>query len=398
MSRLILTLNAGSSSLKFALFKSGADDLKLIGRGAVSGIGTEPEMRVHDVGGAIMDRRVNEAADRHTHEDFLEAVFEWVDEHVDQGGLAAVGHRIVHGGCDFDEPVELSQAVQQRLEALSPLAPLHQPHNLAAVRAACAARPSVMQIGCFDTAFHRTQRELATRFGLPRAWHEAGVRRYGFHGLSYEFICERLRALDPALAAGRVVIAHLGNGASLCGVRNGASVDTTMGFTALDGLLMGTRCGSLDPGVILHLQEQHGLDVQAVRTLLYNQSGLLGVSGVSSDMRTLLARTDELAVRQALDLYVFRIVRELGALAGSLGGLDGIVFTAGIGENASAIRAAVLEELTWLGIRINPVANEAGAGCITTPESRMRAWVIPTDEESMIARHTARMVEGGSVA
>lgn len=389
----ILTLNAGSSSLKFALFDVRGRDVAAVGRGQVSGIGAEPHMRIKDADGAIVAEQSWAASGQRRHEDFLEPLFDWVDRHLGEAPLMAVGHRIVHGGDKFRQPVRIDDDMLASLDALDPLAPLHQPHNLAAVRAARVARPNVPQVACFDTAFHHTQSEVATRFALPRRWHDEGVRRYGFHGLSYEYVSERLRQLDPGLAAGRTIIAHLGNGASLCGVREGASVDTTMGFTALDGLMMGTRAGALDPGVILYLQQQCGLSVEAVQTLLYDQSGLLGVSGISSDMRTLLASGDP-AAKQAIELYVFRIVREIGAMAASLGGLDGVVFTAGIGENAPEIRAAVAPGLAWLGLELDQAANHKGPGCISAPDSRIRAWVIPTDEETMIARHTAKTILG----
>lgn len=387
----ILTLNAGSSSLKFALFDVCGRDVAAVGRGQVSGIGAEPHMRIKDADGAIVAEQSWAASGQQRHEDFLEPLFGWVDRHLGETQLMAVGHRIVHGGDKFRQPVRIDDDTLASLDALDPLAPLHQPHNLAAVRAVRVARPNVPQVACFDTAFHHTQSEVATRLALPRRWHDEGVRRYGFHGLSYEYVSERLRQLDPGLAAGRTIIAHLGNGASLCGVREGASVDTTMGFTALDGLMMGTRAGALDPGVILYLQQQCGFSVEAVQTLLYDQSGLLGVSGLSSDMRTLLA-SGEAAAKQAIELYVFRIVREIGAVAASLGGLDGVIFTAGIGENAPEIRAAVAPGLAWLGLELDHAANRKGLGRISAPDSRMRAWVIPTDEETMIARHTATAI------
>jgi acetate kinase len=262
----------------------------------------------------------------------------------------------------FSQPAMIDQAMLLQLDALCPLAPLHQPHNLAAVRAARAIRPGLPQVACFDTAFHHGHAEVVKRFALPRAWHEAGVRRYGFHGLSYEFVTGRLGELDPQLAAGRVIVAHLGNGASLCAIDKGHSIDSTMGFTALDGLMMGTRCGGLDPGVVLYLEQQAGMKSEAVETLLYEQSGLLGVSGLSSDMRVLLASPDR-AAAEAIELFCFRIAREAGALMASMGGLDGIVFTAGIGENAPQIRAAVAERLAWTGLYLDPVRNLAGAGC-----------------------------------
>lgn len=385
MSSAILTLNAGSSSLKFALF--GGLDLRL--RGKVENIGTDPHMAVTDAAGETIEERRWAAADGMEHEAFLEPLFEWIGVHLAGESLSAVGHRVVHGGTAFSQPVVIDAAVMAKLDLLSPLAPLHQPHNLAAIRAVSAARPDLPQVACFDTAFHHGHAEVVTRFALPRIWHDQGVRRYGFHGLSYEFVAGRLAELDPGLAAGKVIIAHLGNGASLCATDNGHSVDTTMGFTALDGLVMGTRSGALDPGVILYLQQQAGMSVQAIEDLLYARSGLLGVSGISSDMRTLAASADPRA-REAIKLFVFRIARESGALMSSLGGLDGVVFTGGIGENDSMVRSAVAERLAWTGLKLDAAANAKGTGRISAADARVVAWVIPTDEEATIARHTAQ--------
>lgn len=393
MSDVVLTLNAGSSSLKYALFARASAGPKLVSRGQVEGIGTDPRMIAKDAAGRVLSEHRWPAGARIDHEAFLEPLFAWLEDHLGADTLAAVGHRIVHGGRDFSRPVVIDDAVLERLDELKPLAPLHQPHNLAAVRAVRAIRPGLPQVGCFDTAFHHDHADVVARFALPGVWHEQGVRRYGFHGLSYEFVSGRLRELDPALAAQKVVVAHLGNGASLCALDNGRSVDTTMGLTALDGLVMGTRCGALDPGVILYLQQQAGLSVSAVETLLYEQSGLLGVSGLSSDMRSLLAASDPNA-KFAIDLFVFRIVKETCALAGVLGGLDGLVFTAGIGENAPAIRAAVAGRLAWLGVELDPQANARGPGQISTAVSKAKVWVVPTDEEAMIARHTHEIMDG----
>jgi acetate kinase len=384
----LLTLNAGSSSLKFALFEARGAAIDLVAKGQVEGIGTAPHMIAKNAAGGVLTERRWPQGARLDHEAFLEPLFAWVDEHLGGDRLAAIGHRIVHGGASYSAPVVVDSAVLTALDALCPLAPLHQPHNLAAVRAAEAVRPGLPQVACFDTSFHHGHAEVVTRFALPRAWHEQGVRRYGFHGLSYEFVSRRLRDLDPWLAAGKVIIAHLGAGASLCALDAGRSIDTTMGFTALDGLMMGTRCGALDPGVILYLQQQAGLAVEAVQTLLYEQSGLLGVSGLSSDMRALLD-SSETAAQEAVELFTFRITREAGALMASLGGLHGVVFTAGIGENATQVRAAVADRLGWTGLILDPQANSVGAGLISRPDSRIKAWVIQTDEEAMIARHTA---------
>ncbi len=392
MTDAILTLNAGSSSLKFALFEVNGSTLQPTVRGKIEEIGTAPHMIAKDAGGAILTERRWPDGGGLDHEDFLTPLFAWIDEHLDGARLAAAGHRIVHGGPAFRAPAAIDDAVLAKLDALCPLAPLHQPHNLAAVRAARTARPGLAQVACFDTAFHHDHAEVVTRFALPRAWHEEGVRRYGFHGLSYEYVAGRLAALDPPLAAGKVVVAHLGNGASLCALDGGRSVDTTMGLTALDGLMMGSRCGALDPGVILYLLQQKGLTPEAVQALLYEQSGLLGVSGLSSDMRTLLASPDP-AAKQAIELFTFRIAREIGALTATLGGLDGLVFTAGIGENAAEVRSAVAGRMAWMGLTLDEAANRAGEGCISARDSRLKAWVVPTDEEAMIARHTREAVE-----
>jgi acetate kinase len=299
----------------------------------------------------------------------------------------AVGHRIVHGGAAHRQPVRLDEALLTELHALVPLAPLHQPHNLAAIRAIAKLRPDLPQVACFDTAFHHDKPMVASRLALPRALHDLGIRRYGFHGLSYEYVARRLAGIDPALAGGRVVAAHLGNGASLCAMKGGRSVDTTMGFTALDGLMMGTRCGSLDPGVVLHLQSQMGMTVPEIEELLYQKAGLLGVSGMSSDMRMLIASDRPEAV-EAVELFTWRAAREIGALVSSLGGVDGIVFTAGIGENSPEIRSRICQRLEWLGLEVNEPANAAGDVRISMPGSPVTVLVICTDEERMIACHT----------
>ncbi len=381
----MLAINAGSSSIKFALYGLQAATLHPVARGQVEGIGTAPHFIARDQTGAVAQERTwpDPAA---SHEELLGTLLDFVDHDLGADSLRVVGHRIVHGGESFDRPVRIDADVMRRMEALIPLAPLHQPHNLSPIRAIAAARPRLPQVACFDTAFHRTMPAVATRFALPARFAAAGVRRYGFHGISYEFIAGRLRELAPDLAAGRVIVAHLGNGASLCAMRDGRSVDTTMGFTALDGLVMGTRCGTLDPGVVLHLVKQMKLSAEQVEDLLYRQSGLLGVSGISGDMRKLLA-SDATPAREAIELFVFRLARETGALISSLGGLDGLIFTAGIGEHASPIRAAACEHLSWLGIHLNPAANDRGDTVISEPDSRVSVRVIPTDEEIMIARH-----------
>jgi acetate kinase len=383
----ILCLNAGSSSLKFALYGSEADaGPQPLAAGKIENIGLEPHLIVHNAKGeTIAEQRWNKA-DAATHETLLADL---IDRIRNQAGkdLIGVGHRVVHGGRDFAAPVRIDDDVLARLDALSPLAPLHQPHNLAAIRAIRTVSPSLPQIACFDTGFHHDQPAVATRLALPRAFEAEGIRRYGFHGISYEYIARRLGEIDPLLVGGRVIAAHLGNGASLCAIRDGRSIDTTMGFTALDGLVMGTRCGTLDPGAVLHLFQEKGLGADAVEHLLYNESGLLGVSGVSSDMRALLDSDDPHA-REAIELFIYQITRQAGALASSLGGLDEFVFTAGIGENAPEIRSLVGQRLGWLGMEIDEDANRRNAAVISTPSSIVTVRVIPTDEERMIAIHS----------
>ena len=395
MSQAILSLNAGSSSIKFALHDVAAlGSGKRLSHGQIEGIGSAPHFVARGADGALLTEYRWPSGAALAHEDLLAPLLTWITSHLGAQSLAAVGHRIVHGGATHDRPVLLTDAVIADLDKLVPLAPLHQPHNLAAVRALRKLRPGLPQVACFDTAFHHGMAPTVTRLALPRRYAAEGVRRYGFHGLSYEYIAGRLREQAPTLARGRVIAAHLGNGASLCGMADGRSVDTTMSLTALDGLVMGTRCGSIDPGALLYLQQQHGMSASALEHLLYHESGLLGVSGISNDMRTLLDSADVHA-REAVDLFVFRIAREAGALASSLGGLDGLIFSAGIGEHAPAIRAAVCARLAWLGIRLDDDANAAGATLISTPDSHVQVRIIATDEEAMIARHTLAVALAG---
>jgi acetate kinase len=388
---VILVLNAGSSSIKFSTFAVDARgrDLALRYRGAIDGIGSHPRFVVADAEGlrvvdqAVATRRVG-AAD---HEDLLPLLHEWIAGHADQLRVAAVGHRVVHGGEQFAAPVMLDDMILDQLEKLAPLAPLHQPHNLAPIRVISRIAPDIPQVACFDTAFHRTQPPVSQLYALPRDLSATGVKRYGFHGLSYEYIASVLPGLVGDVARGRVVAAHLGNGCSMCAMRDGKSVATTMGFTALEGLPMGTRSGAIDPGVILYLLTERGMSVADVSDLLYHRSGLLGMSGISNDMRTLLASNAREAA-DAVDLFVYRITRELGSLAAALGGLDALVFTAGIGEHAAPVRARVCEGAAWLGIRLDAAANLAGGPRISTADSPVSVWVVPTNEELMIARHT----------
>jgi acetate kinase len=384
----VLVLNAGSSSIKFSVYALGLDDrLDLDSRGQVEGIGTRPRFVASDGEGALLRDESFAAAGPDGHGEALRRLASWLRERLSDDRVLAVGHRVVHGGVEFEAPVAIDEAVLRRLDALVPLAPLHQPHNLAAIRALCAQMPGLLQVACFDTAFHRSRPELADRFALPRRYYDEGIRRYGFHGLSYEYIAHRLREIAPEIAEGRVVVAHLGSGASMCAMRAGRSQDSTMGFTALDGLPMGTRCGALDPGIVIHLMRAYGMDADAIERLLYHDCGLKGVSGISNDMRTLLA-SDHPNAAQAVDLFVWRICRELGSLAAALGGLDGFVFTAGIGERSPDIRERVCRGSAWLGIEIDEDANRAGEARISAVGSRVAVWAIPTDEELMIARHT----------
>jgi acetate kinase len=391
MPEAVLSINAGSSSIKFALFGLGTDDeLEAISAGKIEGIGSAPHFIARDTGGKMLvERRWQDPA--LSHEAFLDELLSWIETAAGAYRLVGVGHRVVHGGVAFAAPALITKQVLGVLTKLIPLAPLHQPHNLSAILASIAARPAVAQVACFDTAFHQTQAPVATQFAIPRALFEQGIRRYGFHGLSYEYLARTLNRLDPKMATGRTIAAHLGNGASLCAMKDSLSIDTTMGFTALDGLMMGTRCGSIDPGVILYLQQQEGMNAEEVQHLLYEHSGLLGVSGLSSDMRELLASDDPRAA-EAVELFVYRVAREAGALACSLGGVDNLVFTAGIGESSPVIRALVCKRLTWLGVELNAEANDAGGPVISTAASPVTVRVIPTDEERMIAMHTLEIV------
>ncbi len=388
----ILVINAGSSSIKFAAFTATARaEPAPAFKGQIEGLGATPRFVVRDAAGVQLDEQRWKKGSDLDHDAGFAWLHEWLEARPGAARPVAVGHRVVHGGVEFAEPALIDAAVLARLEALAPLAPLHQPHSLAGIRAMTELYPGLPQVACFDTAFHRGRPPEADRFAMPRRFEAAGVRRYGFHGLSYEYIRGRLAAVDATAAAGRVIVAHLGNGASLCAIDNGRAVDTTMGFTPLDGLVMGTRCGALDPGVIPHLERAFGIGAQEAERMLYHESGLLGVSGVSGDMRDLLASDDPHAA-EAMALYVWRIRREIGALAASLGGLDALVFTAGVGENAPAIRAAVCNNADWLGIALDPAANEAGRENIAAAESRVPVYVIPTDEEKMIAVHTQRLL------
>lgn len=383
----VLVINAGSSSIKFKVFL-GEEPLLA---GQVEGLGTVPQIVARSANGEALVERTLSPGEGGSHDAALGVVIGFLSQRYGDLDIAAVGHRVVHGGADYAEPMLVTQPVIAALAKLRSLAPLHQPHNLAGIRAAIAAFPGKPQVACFDTAFHRHHPWVNDTFALPRPYYEEGVRRYGFHGLSYEFITGKLGEVAPDLAAGRAIVAHLGNGASMCAIRDGRSVGSTMGFSALDGLPMGTRCGQLDPGVILYLLQEKAMTADEIADLLYHRSGLKGLSGLTSDMRTLEASADPNA-RQAIDYFVFRIRRELGAMAAILGGIDGLVFTGGIGENSALVRSLVCRDLGWLGIVLDEEANAAGATRISRPDAPTQVLAVKTDEERMIARHTLQLI------
>jgi acetate kinase len=392
MADALLVLNAGSSSLKFSAFSNG-DPPRLVVRGQIDGLLTQPQFLARTAT-RLVGAKTWKRGTRLGHRGAIEFLLDWGrDGGFGDHRLVAAGHRVVHGGTRYDRPCVLDAAIVDDLEALSPLAPLHQPHNVAAIRAVGKAAPELTQVACFDTAFHLTQPAAAQTYALPRHYTEEGVRGYGFHGLSYEYVAWLLSSGRFPAAARRTIVAHLGNGASMCALDRGRSVATTMGFTALDGLVMGTRCGSIDPGVLLYLMDQHGMSKDALQRLLYEESGLLGVSGISSDMRELLASSHPHAA-EAVDLFVYRIRREMGSLAAALGGLDALVFTGGIGERAASIRLRICREASWLGVRLDQEANMRGGPSISRSGSAVSVWVIPTNEELMIAMHTRRLLVG----
>jgi acetate kinase len=382
---VLLVLNAGSSSLKFQVFEADSGDPRPIFKGHYEGLGGGARFAVRGTEGAVLDA-LSWAGDAVGQEEALMHLVAWLREH--QGGrkLAAIGHRVVHGGESHSGAVLIDETVLQQLAALVPLAPLHQPHNLKPIGIVQRRLPHIPQVACFDTGFHRSQPEIAQMYALPREMRERGLRRYGFHGLSYDYIASVLGQYDPALAGGRVVVAHLGNGASLCALNAGKSVATTMGFSALEGLPMGTRCGALDPGVVFYMLREMKLSADEAERLLYTKCGLLGVSGLSNDMRALRAQaSNNPDARKAIDLFVYRVTREIGSLIAALGGIDALVFTAGIGENDVATRSEVIAALAWAGFRLDPDANSRGGPQLTT-EPGPKAWVIPTNEELVIAR------------
>ena len=392
MKKLLIVINSGSSSIKFAIYRlNNLSQLTIDANGLIDGIGDQANFTVKNARSEVLVDRMLSATEATDHHAIINSVHVWLLAYIADGELLAVGHRVVHGGQQYAEPVLIDANVLSDLESLNAVAPLHQPHSLAAIRAFQTILPTLPQVACFDTAFHLTQPSVAQRFALPRHFFDEGVRHYGFHGLSYEYIVSVLPSLDPALADARIIVAHLGNGASLCAIHKGRSIATTMGFTPLDGLVMGTRCGSIDPGVLLYLMAHHNMDVQMLAQLLYHESGLLGVSGISSDMRTLLAN-DSTAAQEAIELFVYRVGREIGSLTAALGGLDALLFTAGIGERSAIIRKKVSHQVAWLGLALDDSANEAGSRLISSPKSKVSAWVVPTNENLMIAQQTLRLV------
>lgn len=390
MAQCIAVVNAGSSSVKFGFYDSEGDETLLL-RGAVEQIGVSPTLSASDGEGNDLVER-SWPSEGFGHAQAMGAILEVAREQLPAGStVSGVGHRVVHGGTLFAAPVEVTSEIIPELEKLSPLAPLHQPHNLGPIKGIAQNAPHIRQVACFDTAFHQTQPHLAQAFALPRELSDAGIRRYGFHGLSYDFVSSRLREVAPHHANKRIVIAHLGNGASLCAIHEGRSIATTMGFTAVEGLVMGTRCGSIDPGVLIYLMDEHGMDARALESLVYKKCGLLGVSGISSDMRTLRGSDDPRA-KEAIDLFIYRIVREVGSLAAALGGIDGLVFTGGIGQRDAKTRREVAAGCAWLGAELDETRNGGAEGLISTDGSKLPMWVVQTDEELVIARQTAAVL------
>ncbi len=389
MNDYALVLNAGSSSLKFCVFeRPKRAEWRLGARGQIEGIGSSPHLSIKNAKGQSLADDDVSVQDGHQ---AVETLAAWLRSNYGGSRVLGIGHRVVHGGARFTGPTIVNAEVLDQLRKLVPLAPLHQPYNLLAIEAAFERLPNVPQVACFDTSFHRGQPAVAELVPLPRELREQGLQRYGFHGLSYEYIASVLPQTAPKIANGRVIVAHLGSGASLCALKDGKSVDSTLGFTALDGLCMGTRPGALDPGVVLHLFQGLNLSAKEVETLLYKKSGLLGISGISNDMRDLLGRSEPDA-RLAVDYFVYRVAKEIGALTAVLGGLDGLVFTAGIGENSPEIRQRICDACAWLGVELNESANRKRGPEISTSQSRISVWVIPTNEELMIARHTGSLL------
>lgn len=395
MSDTVLVVNSGSSSIKFGLFEIAPSEPALLCNGLLDEHETKPRLVAKSPSGETLFEKQREASDADGGH-LLADVLAFIEDRFGESCLRAVGHRIVHGGQDYSGPVQLNEEVYAKLEALTPLAPLHQPRCLAPVRAIRAIKPSLTQIACFDTAFHHGLTPPASRFAIPRRYEQRGLRRYGFHGLSFEYVAGRFAEIAPQLATKRTVIAHLGNGASLCAIRDGRSVDTTMGLTPLDGLVMGTRCGTIDPGVLLYLLQHEKMTVEDVQHLLYYESGLLGVSGIAADMRALIA-SSEAAAREAVDLFTFRAAQEIAVMATTLGGLDCLIFTGGIGEHAKEIRSAIGERLGWLGVRIDVAANDEDRERINADNSAVDVLVMPTNEELTIARHCVAVLRATEI-
>jgi len=396
MSRQIAVINAGSSSIKFAVFNEGGRDQELMFRGQIENIGVAPKLHVEKPDGEKLVENEWGAKDL-DHRLATKAILQVSIGLLGGEAVEGIGHRVVHGGTQFTGPTAVTMDLIKSLKSLIPLAPLHQPHNVAPMEAIMSEAPLIPQVACFDTAFHQTQEHLAQAFALPRELSDSGIRRYGFHGLSYEYVSRKLKEVAPDHADGRIVIAHLGNGASLCAVHKGKSVATTMGFTAVEGLVMGTRCGSIDPGVLIYLMDEKGMDARALETLIYKKSGLLGVSGITSDMRALRESSDPHA-KEAIDLFIYRIVREIGSLAAALGGIDGLVFTGGIGQRDAKTRREVAAGCAWLGAVLDEQANAKGEGRIDAAASLIPMWVLPTDEEAVIARQTAAVLDNASAS
>jgi len=391
MPEAIGVLNAGSSSIKFSLFILSNDQAELLVRGQAEGIYTAPRFVAKNIEGEIISEKSWPEGTKLGHDGMIDHLFSYVRAEFTGYNLLGVGHRVVCGGLDYTQPARVNPAVLSKLERLISLFPLHQPHNLAPIRLLLERQPKLPQVACFDTSFHRTIPHIAQLYALPLEFAESGVVRYGFHGLSYEYIASVLPQFDTRAASGRTIVLHLGNGASMCAMENCRSITSTMGFSGVEGLPMGTRSGALDPGIMLYLMDGRGMDARAIEKLIYTQSGLLGISGISSDMRTLLMSKEPKA-KLAVDLFVYRIRREMGSLIAALGGLDALVFTGGIGENSDQIRERVCRDAAWIGVELDAGANAKGGPCISTAGSRVKAWVIPTNEELMIARHTSRVV------
>ena len=393
MDKALLTINAGSSSIKFTLFKTNSSsELIEDATGQIDGIPDSPHFKVLGCNGEILVDTQLVHTNKYDHKHCLEIICSWITQNANnKNSIIGIGHRVVHGGLKYSKPVLVNSQVLDELAQLIPLAPLHQPHNLQAIRAFQKILPDVPQIACFDTAFHHTQPDVAQKFALPIHFFYEGIRRYGFHGLSYEYIASVLPRFAPELTYSKIVVAHLGNGASLCAIKNSRSMATTMGFSPLDGLVMGTRCGNLDPGVILYLMDQFKMDVRAIEHMLYYESGLIGLSNISNDMRHLLASHQSTA-KEAVELFVYRVAREIGSLAVALGGLDGLVFTGGIGENSAEIRSSVCQQISWLDLELSQEANQASLSLISKASSKIVVCVVKTNENLMIALHTKRLL------